>query len=54
MFDSVDETNATAAPMYMVAGVWNQTSAITSIKFTPNTGNFAQYSSATLYGISNS
>ena len=54
MFDSVDETNAGAVPMYMVAGLWAQTAAITSIKLTPNTGNFAEFSTATLYGIKNS
>jgi hypothetical protein len=54
MFDSVDETNAGAVPMYMVAGLWNSTSAINQITLTPNTGNFAQYSTAYLYGVKNS
>lgn len=53
--DGVAETNGTTVFMSMVAGLWSQTSAITSIKLTPSTGtNFAQYSTATLYGIKNS
>lgn len=35
----------------MSAGLWNSTAAITSISLHPSTGNFVQYSSATLYGI---
>jgi hypothetical protein len=54
MFDSVNETNATAVQAYMVAGLYASTSAINQITLTPNTGNFAQYSTATLYGIKNS
>ena len=52
--DSVQETNATLAYSYLMAGLWSNTAAITSITLTPNSGNFAQYSSATLYGIKNS
>ena len=33
------------------SGLWRSTSAITSIKLFPNTGNFAEYSSLALYGI---
>jgi hypothetical protein len=51
MFDSVNENNATAAQSFMVAGLWASTAAINQITLTPNTGNFAQYSTATLYGI---
>lgn len=36
------------------AHLWNQTSAISSVTFSPATGNFAQYSSFYLYGIKNS
>jgi hypothetical protein len=36
------------------ANLWNSTSAITSISFYVNSGNWVQYSSAYLYGISNS
>jgi hypothetical protein len=52
--DSVQETNATTAYSYLMAGLWSNTSAITSITFSTFTGNFAQYSTATLYGINNS
>jgi len=49
--DSVQETNASLAYSYLMAGLWSNSSAITSIALTPFTGNFAQYSTATLYGI---
>ena len=49
--DAVSETNATGAIQALTAGLWSNTSAITSIKITPSTGNFVQYSTATLYGI---
>ena len=53
--DSVSETNATAATAQLVAGLWSNTSAITSLSLTDYSGtNFAQYSTATLYGIKNS
>jgi hypothetical protein len=55
--DTVTENNATTAYAVLVAGLWDNTSAITSVKLQPYTagaGNFAQYSSATLYGIKNS
>jgi hypothetical protein len=34
-------------------GLWSSTAAITSLTLTPGGGNFAQYSTATLYGIGN-
>lgn len=49
--DAVTETNATAADMALFAGLWNSSAAITSIKLLPNSGNFVQNSTATLYGI---
>jgi hypothetical protein len=49
--DSVSENNATTALQWIAAGLWNSTAAINSIKIEPPSGNFAQYSSATLYGI---
>ena len=52
--DSVQETNATTAYSYVMAGLWSNTAAITSIQLSTLTGNFAQYSTATLYGIKNS
>jgi hypothetical protein len=33
------------------SGLWNNTSAITSIKFTPENGSLATYSSFALYGV---
>ena len=52
--DSSQENNATIAINNLTAGLWSSSSAITSITFDLNNGNFVQYSSATLYGIKNS
>lgn len=49
--DSVTENNATAALARFVAGLWSNTSPITSLTLVPSSGSFVQYSSATLYGI---
>jgi len=49
--NSINENNATAAFQAITAGLWNQTAAITSIVLTPGSGNFAEHSTATLYGI---
>jgi hypothetical protein len=49
--DSVEENNATAARTAFTAGLWSSTAAITSITLTPSVSPFAQYSTATLYGI---
>jgi hypothetical protein len=50
--DTVQEYNSTTAYAQLVAGLWSNTAAITSIKFINiQGGNFAQYSTATLYGI---
>ena len=46
------ETNATAADMFLTAGLWSNTAAITSISVTSDVGaTIVQYSSASLYGI---
>ena len=50
--DNVQENNATASDQYLVAGLWSNTSAITSIKLASGS-TFAQHSTAYLYGISN-
>jgi hypothetical protein len=50
--DGVSENNATTAYASLQSGLWSSTAAITSVKIQP-TGNFAQYSTATLYGVSN-
>jgi hypothetical protein len=52
--DIVSENDATQAYSSLYAGLWTGTAAITSIKINPGSGNFAQYSTATLYGISKS
>ena len=55
--DSVTENNNAASSSYqdMFATLWSNTSAITSISFAFSGGtNFAQYSTAYLYGIKNS
>ena len=52
--DSVHETNATTAYAHLVAGLWSNSTAITSIELdlgTSNVGNFVQHTTATLYGI---
>jgi hypothetical protein len=56
--DSVAENNSTATYMLVLnAGLWSNTAAINQITIYPNnggSGNFVQYSTATLYGIKNS
>jgi hypothetical protein len=52
--DAVTQNNGTDAYMYFVSGLWSDTSAITSITIdSSSSDNFAEYSTATLYGISN-
>jgi hypothetical protein len=50
--DSVVENNATEA-IYsqLAAALMTNSAAISSITLTPDSGNFVQYSTATLYGI---
>jgi hypothetical protein len=50
--DAVGENNATAAYAGLVAGLWSTSSAITAISIASTT-LFAEFSTATLYGISN-
>jgi hypothetical protein len=53
--DTVTEHNATTAYAGLHAWLWADSAAITSLVFsTLATDNFAQYSTATLYGIKNS
>lgn len=57
IIDQVSENNATTADAAFAlinGGLWNNTAAVTSIKLTNELGNWAQYSTATLYGIKNS
>jgi hypothetical protein len=51
--DSVTENNSTGAYMSLIATLWSNTAAITSVQLIPGAGNFVQYSTAYLYGISN-
>ena len=52
--DTVTEDNSSTAFIVPMALLWSNSSAITSIKLVTNsTLNFAQYSTAYLYGISN-
>jgi hypothetical protein len=51
--DAVSENNATTAYMNLVAGLWSNTSAITSISLAAMDGTTIQHSTAYLYGISN-
>lgn len=52
--DTGQENNATTAYATLAAGLWSNTSAINQVTFFPETGNFAQYSTAVLYGVKNS
>jgi hypothetical protein len=51
--DGVSENNATAAVTFLVAGLFTTSTAINTITLTLFNGNFVQYSTAYLYGISN-
>jgi len=52
--DSVLENNDTATGMSIIAGLWSDTAAITSITVGGQGGSLVQYSTFYLYGISNS
>jgi hypothetical protein len=49
--NSVSENNGTSAWHTLAVGLWTGTAAITAIKLYPESGNFSQYSTASLYGI---
>jgi len=49
--DWVPENNATATFMGITAGLWTQTSAITSMQLSLSSGSFVQHSTAYLFGI---
>ena len=51
--DTVTENNGTYGAQLLTAGLWTGTSAITSISFSLDYGNFVSNSTFTLYGISN-
>jgi hypothetical protein len=50
-FDSVTENNATTAHAWLSAGLWNQTSAISSITFAARSGTILANSTFSLYGL---
>jgi hypothetical protein len=52
--EGVNENNATEIYMNLVAGLWSNTSAITSMEVIARAGNLVQYSTFYLYGIKNS
>ena len=50
--DGVSEQNSSTLNwLDMNANLWSNTAAITNIKLTPDTGNFAEFSTFYLYGI---
>lgn len=49
-----DESNNTTADMTLIAGLFRDTTAISSFSISPNSGNFSAGSSFYLYGIKNS
>lgn len=49
--DSVTENNGATALTNIAAGLWSNTSAITTITLNPANGNFVEHSTATLYGV---
>jgi hypothetical protein len=54
LIDTVQEANTTLAYALIVGQLWNDTAAVNQITVTAKTGLLAQYSTATLYGISKS
>lgn len=51
--DGVSENNGTTAYAYLTAGLWSNTAAINQVTLYFSSGNFAQYSTAYLYGVKN-
>jgi hypothetical protein len=51
LVDSVSENNASDAQMDVIAGLWSNTAAITSITLTPEVSTWVQHSTFTLYGV---
>jgi hypothetical protein len=51
-YESVAEDNGTTYNgIELNAGLWSNSAAITTVTVVPEAGNFAQYSTATLYGV---
>ena len=53
-YDSVTENNATTAWSMLGCSLWSSTAAINRLTLYPDTPNYLQYTTATLYGIKNS
>ncbi len=51
--DTVSENNATLAYADFIAGLWSNTAAINRVTLTPAAGNFAEFSTAYIYGVKN-
>lgn len=51
---SCNENSGATAYLTIVAAYWSSTTAISTLSFATNAGNFVQYSSASLYGIKSS
>jgi hypothetical protein len=53
--DAINENNTTNTEVQgrLVSWLWTNTSAINAILLSTNTGNYAQYSTAYLYGVKN-
>jgi hypothetical protein len=51
--DAAAEANVANPRMNIAAGLWSGTAAISQVNLISGAGNFAQYSTFTLYGISN-
>ena len=49
--DSAVEANQTTAYLTLIAGLWSNTAAINRITILLTTGNLAEFTTATLYGI---
>ena len=49
--DGVQEANSSTAYSFLVAGLWSNTAAITSITVAPDTDSFAANSTFSLYGL---
>jgi hypothetical protein len=52
--DAVSENNAASAYGVLTSGLWSDTAAITSLKFTDNNGGYLANSTFYLYGIKKS
>jgi hypothetical protein len=52
--DAISSNNSGATFIFETAGIWQSTSAITSISLVAQDGTINQYSTASLYGIKNS